>query len=463
MKILKNLSQITVSKNIPISKAVRKISFHESGVLLILKKRKIIGYLQEGDIKRALLKNNYSHETKIEKIMNKKPFTIKSNLSLKDKIKKLKINLRFRAPIVDEKNRIQGLLYFTNFTQLSDKQNYHFKTKLRKKIFIVGGAGYIGSVLSRLLLKLNYSIVIYDIFKFGISPVKDLMKNSNVKIIKGDASDTKKIVNTALGSEAVIDLSGIVGDPACDLNPTKTIVDNYINSKMLAEISKLLKIPRYIFMSSCSVYGLAKGKKKLNEKSKLNPLSLYAECKIKAEKDILKIKDKNFCPTILRLATVFGYSPRQRFDLVVNIFTLFATTGKKIHVFGGEQYRPNIHVSDVAKAIKLVLKAPIKNVNGEIFNVGDNRLNLKIKDIALIVSKLNKLSKKKVIIDKSSKDPRDYHVDFSKIKKTLKFTANTNIFKGAKELNAKIKQKKFRNINKVLFNNFSIESKNLYN
>jgi len=462
MKVLKNLSKISVSENMTISQAITKISSHESGVLLVLKKKKIFGYLQEGDLKRALIKKNFSHKSTIEKIMNKKPFTIKSNLPLKLKVKKLKKNLRFRAPIVDSKNRVKSLLYFKNFDSLYDK-NSNFNSNQRKKIFIVGGAGYIGSILSRLLVKLNYNIVIYDIMKFGIEPVKDLMKSSNVKIIKGDVSDTKKIVNSALGSEAVIDLSGIVGDPACDLNPTKTIVDNYINAKMLAEVSKLLKIPRYVFMSSCSVYGLAQGRKKLNEKSKLNPVSLYAECKIKAEKDILKIKDKNFCPTILRLATVFGYSPRQRFDLVVNIFTLLATTGKKIHVFGGDQFRPNIHVSDVAKAISLVLKAPIKKINGEIFNVGDNDLNLKIKEIALIVSKLNKKNKNKVFIDNSSKDTRDYHVDFKKIKKILRFKAKTNIFKGAKELNLKIKQKKFSNINKVLFSNFSLESKNLYN
>ena len=208
---------------------------------------------------------------------------------------------------------------------------------------------------------------------------------------------------------------------------------------------------------------MLKVKKKINENTKPNPLSLYAECKVKAEREILKLKDHTFCPTILRLATVFGYSPRQRFDLVVNIFTLLATTGKKIHVFGGDQYRPNIHVHDVAKAIHLTLKAPIRKIKSKIFNVGSNNLNLKIKDIALIISKLYKNRKNKIIIDKNIQDKRDYFVSFNKIRNTLNFKANIGILKGALELSSKIKKKEFSNIEKVLFSNYSLESKNLYN
>ena len=463
MKILKNLNLITVSKNLPIYLAIKKISFHESGVLLILKKKKILGYLQEGDIKRALINNNFSINTKIEKIMNKKPFVISSNLSTKDKIKKLKKELRFRAPIVNSKNEVTSLLYFSNYYELSKKSYQPSSQKKRKKIFIAGGAGYIGSVLSRFLIKQNYEVVIYDNFKFGYKSLSGIKQNSKLKIVKGDISDTKKIMNFAMGADALIDLSGLVGDPASNLNPNNTLVENYFNPKTLAEVSKFLKIQRFIFISSCSVYGYAKGKKKINENTKPNPLSLYAECKVKAEREILKLKDHTFCPTILRLATVFGYSPRQRFDLVVNIFTLLATTGKKIHVFGGDQYRPNIHVHDVAKAIHLTLKAPIRKIKSKIFNVGSNNLNLKIKDIALIISKLYKNRKNKIIIDKNIQDKRDYFVSFNKIRNTLNFKANIGILKGALELSSKIKKKEFSNIEKVLFSNYSLESKNLYN
>ena len=461
MKILKNFKSITVKSNLKISSAMKKITQHECGVLLVINKKEIYGYLQEGDIKKALLKKNFNLNSSIEKIINKKPFTIKSNLSLEQKIQKLKNSARLRAPIINEHDHVVGLLYFPNFEKLFGGQNLTFNKSLNKKrILLVGGGGYIGSLLVRLLLKSNYYVIVYDLFKFGLTSLNSVRKNINLKIIKGDASEIKKLLSISFGIDAIIDLSGLVGDPASEINPTKTIVENYFNSKNLAEVAKMFKIERYVYISSCSVYGFAKGQKKINEKSKTNPLSLYAECKLNSEKAIFELADKNFNPTILRLATVFGYSPRQRFDLVINIFTYLAAKGEKIKVFGGDQYRPNVHVYDVANAIKLCLESPIKKVRNQIFNVGDNKLNLKIIDLAKIVSKLNK--KSKVVIDSSLVDKRDYHVDFSKIKKVLKFKTKYNISKGSKELYQKIKNNKFKNLKKINFSNINVEIKNLY-
>ena len=213
-------------------------------------------------------------------------------------------------------------------------------------------------------------------------------------------------------------------------------------------------------MSSCSVYGATTGKKALTENSKLNPVSLYAETKLKTENEILKSIGKNFNPTILRLGTVFGYSPRQRFDLVVNIFVLMVYLNKPINVFGGNQFRPNVHVKDVSHAIELVLKKN-KITSGQIFNVGSNKLNLKIKDIAKTISKLN--NKCKILVDDKSEDKRNYYVNFNKINKKLGFKAKYTIEKGARELYRKIKEKRFKNLKKIIYNNYSIEVKNLYN
>lgn len=461
MKILENLKVISVKKNLKISAAIKKISQHESGVLLVVNKKKLQGYLQEGDIKKALLKKNINLNDKIEKIINKNPFTIRNNLSLDQKILKLKNSARLRAPIINDNHQIVGLMYFPNFEKIFDGQKFSFKNpNNKKKILLVGGGGYIGSLLTRLLLKSKYYVIVYDQFKFGLESLKEIRKNKNLKIIKGDVSDLNKMLNISFGIDAIVDLSGIVGDPASEINPTKTIVENYFNSRNLAEVAKIFKIERYIYISSCSVYGFAKGQKKINEKSKTNPLSLYAECKLKSENAILSLSDKNFNPTILRLATVFGYSPRQRFDLVVNIFTLLAAKSGKIKVFGGDQYRPNIHVFDVANAIKICLESKIKKVKNQIFNVGDNKLNLKIIDLAKTISKLNK--KSKIIIESHLVDKRDYHVDFTKIKKILKFKTRYNISSGSRELFNKIKNNKFKNIKKINFSNFNVEIKNLY-
>ena len=177
--------------------------------------------------------------------------------------------------------------------------NLIIKKNTTKKILIIGGAGYIGSVLTRRLLKLNYSIIIYDSFKFGNKSLEEIKNNKKLKIIDGSASDSKKILESAFGCDAIIDLSGIVGDPACAVNPSNTIIDNYLNSKISIEVAKILKIKKYIYMSSCSVYGATTGKKELNENSKLNPVSLYAETKLKTEKEILKSVTNDFSPTIL--------------------------------------------------------------------------------------------------------------------------------------------------------------------
>lgn len=223
MKILKNFKSITVKSNLKISSAMKKITQHECGVLLVINKKEIYGYLQEGDIKKALLKKNFNLNSSIEKIINKKPFTIKSNLSLEQKIQKLKNSARLRAPIINEHDHVVGLLYFPNFEKLFGGQNLTFNKSLNKKrILLVGGGGYIGSLLVRLLLKSNYYVIVYDLFKFGLTSLNSVRKNINLKIIKGDASEIKKLLSISFGIDAIIDLSGLVGDPASEINPTKT-------------------------------------------------------------------------------------------------------------------------------------------------------------------------------------------------------------------------------------------------
>ena len=322
------------------------------------------------------------------------------------------------------------------------------------KIIIIGGAGYIGCVLTNLLLKHNYKVVCIDSLKFGSNSIKSFIKKKNYKFYKINTSNSKKVGELSLDSKAVVDLSGIVGDPACSINRKNTYYSNYYNTKKIVDVLRDKNVEKFIYASSCSVYGSSKGKKLIRETSQVKPISLYAELKIKCENYILKKSDNKFSPTILRLATVFGYSPRQRFDLVVNLFTLFKYLKRRIQVFGGEQYRPNVHVYDVARAIMKCIKKNQKITHKQIFNVGSNKLNHKIKDIAKIIGKKNEIEIKKTLTD-----DRNYHIEFSKIKKILNFDTTYDILRGSKDLFNKISKEKILTKNLKRYNNFKVESK----
>ncbi len=325
-----------------------------------------------------------------------------------------------------------------------------------KKVVVIGGAGYIGTVLTDLLLKKKNNVICIDIFKFGKKPIEKFIKNKKFKYFKINTSNTNKIIKISSNAHSVVDLSGIVGDPACDVNKKNTYNSNYYNTLKICNALNGKNINRFIYASSCSVYGSSEGEKLITEKSKVKPISLYAELKIKCEKYIL-LNKFDYSTTVLRLATVFGYSFRQRFDLVVNLFTLFSYLNKKIMVFGGEQYRPNVHVYDVAVAIYKCILAEKRKINGEIFNVGSNNLNHKIKDLALIVAKNNKRSK--IEIKKTLVDKRNYHIDFSKIKKILKFKVKYNIFSGSRDLYLKFKINKILSKNLIRYSNLKVEAK----
>lgn len=326
-----------------------------------------------------------------------------------------------------------------------------------KKIVVIGGAGYIGSVLIDLLIKKKFNVVCIDILKFGKKPILKFLKKRNFKFFKINTSEAKKIANLSTNSHSVVDLSGIVGDPACDINKKNTYNSNYYNTLKILDELNGKNINKFIYASSCSVYGSSEGKKLITEKNKVKPISLYAELKIKCENYILSNKKFDYSRTILRLATVFGYSYRQRFDLVINLFTLFTFLNKKISVFGGEQYRPNVHVYDVAVAIYKCICSNNEKINGQIFNVGSNKLNHKIKDLAKIVAKNNKDAK--IDIKKALVDKRNYHINFNKIKKILNFNAKYNIFSGSRDLYLKFKKNKILSKNLIRYSNLKIESK----
>jgi len=294
-----------------------------------------------------------------------------------------------------------------------------------KKIFITGGSGYVGSVLTPYLIKKNYEVTVFDLMLYG----ETLTKNKNLKIIKGDIRNTKLLYESIKGHDAVIHLACISNDPSFELNPTLGKEINLDAFAPLVEISKTLDVKRFIYASSSSVYGIKK-EKNVDENMSLEPLTDYSKFKAKCEKILLKYKSKDFVTAILRPATVCGYSSRQRLDLVVNILTNLAYHNREITVFGGDQLRPNIHIQDMVRAYELFIETNDKNINGKIFNVGFE--NSTVNELALNVKKI--IGSDVKIKNLPTNDDRSYHISSKKIENELGFKTKYNIFNAIEDL-----------------------------
>ena len=305
-----------------------------------------------------------------------------------------------------------------------------------KKILVIGGGGYVGTVLVDRLLSIGHEVSVYDLFIYG----NFLKNNSNLKIISGDVRDIEKLKKSLKGIDTIIHLACISNDPSFELNPLLAKSINFDCFEPLVDIAIESGINRFIYASSSSVYGIKK-ERDVNENCTLEPLTDYSKFKVKCEEILLKKKQKNFHPIMLRPATVNGFSPRLRLDVVVNIMTNLAYHNNKITVFGGDQLRPNIYIEDMIRAYLCVLEAPLDLVSGEIFNVGDE--NLTVSEIALSVKKL---FKKNIVIETSySEDNRSYHVSSSKIKKQLNFNLNYDVIDGINSLISAFSDKKIIN------------------
>lgn len=322
-----------------------------------------------------------------------------------------------------------------------------------KVILVTGGAGYIGSILVKVLLKSGYKVRIIEKFLFGREPIKDIQDNKNLEIIGGDIrndADLRKAIKKDVA--AVVHLAAIVGDPACSVDINRAVETNYLATKRIVEICIEAGVGRLLFASSCSVYG-SSPTGRLDENSGLNPVSVYAETKIDSEKFILENagKGKALCPVILRLATLYGLSPRMRFDLVVNYLSQRAVIEKNINIFGGSQWRPLIHVHDVANAFKFMLEQPEKKVCGRIFNVGSDEENYMLKDLGRMFEEM--VSGIKVNYIEEIKDKRTYNVCFDKIK-ALGFRTTKKARDGIKEMMDAAKNNEFGEITQRKYYNY---------
>ena len=300
----------------------------------------------------------------------------------------------------------------------------------RARVLVIGGAGYIGSVLCRLLLTQGYNVRVLDALFYGDESVRPLLPDTRFELRRGDSRDVTALVAAMRDVQAVVHLGEIVGDPACSLDERTTREINLGATLTAAKVAKGLGIRRFVYASSCSVYGASD--ELLDESSALNPLSLYARAKIGAERALIDIQDGDFSPVILRLATVFGLSPRPRFDLVVNLLTARAVTDRTITVIGGDQWRPFVHVSDVARVIAECLRRPLSAVAGERFNVGSDTENYTIQQIGEIVARA--VPEASISVIRGEGDPRNYRVSFAKIRRVLGFESAVPVGHGVAEL-----------------------------
>lgn len=295
------------------------------------------------------------------------------------------------------------------------------------RVLVTGGAGYIGSILTRALLEKGYKVTCLDRFFFGKDSLKDII--DRIDLIKEDIRSFKP--ELLKGIDAVLDLASLSNDPSGELDPQKTLEINYKGRVRVAELSKKYGVTRYVLASSCSVYGFQDGT--ITEDSDVNPLTTYAKASVLAEKEILPLGDKSFAATALRQATVYGYSPRMRFDLAINGMVLgFYKNGKIPIMRDGKQWRPFIHVKDTSNAFITVLEAEPELVNGQVFNAGNNEQNVQIFDLARLTAEAMDLPFNYEWY--GSSDNRSYKVNFNKIKKTLDFEAKRTPKDGAKEV-----------------------------
>ncbi|MFH0835324.1 MAG: SDR family oxidoreductase, partial [Candidatus Micrarchaeota archaeon] len=309
------------------------------------------------------------------------------------------------------------------------------------RVLVTGGAGYIGSVLSRKLLEAGYDVRVVDKLMFGVESVKDLVGNSRFELQIGDIMNYADIARSLKGVDAVVHLASIVGDPACAAEPDAATEINLMSTLRLSRLCREKKIERFIFASTCSVYGASEGDSEITETSRLNPVSLYAETKIDCEKVLLAFDTGGFSPTILRLGTLYGVSPRMRFDLVVNYLTWKAHAQKKIKIFNGAVWRPFVHIDDIANAFLKVLDAPVDKVALQTYNVGFTDENYRLNRLGEVIAE--NVPGTQVEYLSETKDQRSYRVSFAKFEKAFGLKKTKTLAEGVRETKAALESGAF--------------------
>ena len=298
-----------------------------------------------------------------------------------------------------------------------------------RNVLVLGGAGYLGSVLVPMLLKQGYRVRVLDSFLFGRESLATVEGHPDCTLIEGDVRDIQAVVEAMKGCDAVIHLAAIVGDPACEENRTLAIEVNRAATRMLIDVARGHGIARFVFASTCSVYGASDFL--VDEQTRPEPLSVYAQTKVDSESLLLEARTAQFHPTILRLGTLFGGSPRMRLDLVVNLLTARAARTGKIVIFNRDQWRPFLHVYDAARAFATMIVAPCEVVSGEIFNIGCYNSNHRLAELA---DKISRIVPTVDVEHVENEDRRNYRAAFDKVHSRIGFVCHRSLEEGIREI-----------------------------
>jgi nucleoside-diphosphate-sugar epimerase len=301
------------------------------------------------------------------------------------------------------------------------------------KILITGGAGYLGSVLSLHLTKAGHDVRVLDSLLYGGESLLGLAGQPGFEFQRGDVRDPDAVKQALAGVDSVVHLAAIVGDPACARDPELTREVNLEASLALIAAARKSGVRRFVFASTCSNYGRMVDTSVLaTEDSELRPVSLYAETKVAVERTLLDLPAQPMAGTVTRFSTLYGLSPRMRFDLTVNEFVMELMVHRKLVVYGEQFWRPYVHVRDAARAVAMVLESPAEQVAGQVFNVGDTRENYRKADLLQLMRA--RIPDAEVQSVPKAEDPRDYRVSFERIRSHLGYSITRRVPDGIGEI-----------------------------
>lgn len=460
------LSDLIVSASDSLRDVMAAIDAAGEGIGFVTKDEALVGVVTDGDVRRAILEGA-SLSDPVEQVANSDPVTIRDSWDEQERRRHLtEQNVRSKVgrydslvvPILDA-DRVVDFAYVTENGETLGQEGS--RNGGVSHVLVIGGAGYVGSALTRNLLDAGYDVRVLDNAIYGTQGIDDLRDREGFEFVEGDMRSIETVVDSLRGIDAVVHLGALVGDPASGINSQKTLEMNYHSVHTIASICRYHQINRFIFASTCSVYGQSESPETLlSEGDPLNPVSLYAKTKIESERALLDLADENFSPTIFRMATIYGYSQRMRFDLVVNILSAKAHEEGVVPIFGGDQYRPNVHVRDAAQAYVDCLEAPIEHVGGEVFNVGSNDQNYQISEVGEKVAEV--FPDAEIDWHREKEDDRSYQVDFSKIRDVLDYEVEETIVSGSREIKEALERGEFDDYTDPKYNNYkTLEDDNL--
>jgi nucleoside-diphosphate-sugar epimerase len=448
---------VVVERSTSLERAMEHVDRSGLGLVVVVDEdRRLLGTATDGDVRRGIL-DGVSLDAPVERVMNEDPVFVRPSWDRREVAERFSHerleraapgHRRLVAPVVDEAGRVVDLAFVSNDGTVGPT---HPSNGSVETVLVVGGGGYVGSVLCGQLLDRGYTVRVLDPLLFGDDGVAPYRENDRFTLVEGDMRSIETVMDAIEGVDAVVHLGGLVGDPASSLDPARTLALNLHSVKLLANVCKYHQINRFLFASTCSVYGRDETDDLLTETDPLNPVSLYARTKIESERELLSMNG-NFAPTILRMATVYGLSPRMRFDLVVNVLTAKAHTEGTVPIFGGEQFRPNVHVADAARAYVDCLEAPIETVDHEVFNVGSNEQNYRIEELGRIVA--DGVPGATLDLQADKEDDRSYRVDFSKIRETLGYETEHTVESACEEIRVAFERGEFEDYTAARYSNY---------